>query len=394
MPGPSLALSNMRAVTILLVLSFHSSLAYLDFLPPVPYRFDAPPYTWQAFPIIDSRRFVPFDLICAWQDVCLMSIFFFLSGLFVWPSLSRKGIAIFVTDRIKRIALPCIAVVLLLTPIAYYPSYAVGAADSSLEGYWQAWLALPFWPCGPQWFLWELIALNLIAGALCLVAPHWGDRLAMLASKAREHPLKFLVGLMAVSALAYLPPALLYTPWEWTHYGPVAWQVSRPFHYAVFFFAGIAVGAHGIERGLLSIDGPLSKNLWVWTGAAVAGFTAWIVPTSFVVDNADAPLWLQTAAALGFVFGCASGCFAFIAAFLRYARERNGILDSLSSNAYGMYLGHYVFVVWLQFALLSVPLPGAAKALIVFGLTLALSWSLAVALSGFAPALRAVRAQR
>ena len=41
--GASLALSNLRAVVILLVLAVHSVLAYLDFLPPSPYRFDEPP---------------------------------------------------------------------------------------------------------------------------------------------------------------------------------------------------------------------------------------------------------------------------------------------------------------------------------------------------------------
>ena len=41
-------------------------------------------------------------------------------------------------------------------------------------------------------------------------------------------------------------------------------------------------------------------------------------------------------------------------------------LDSLSANAYGMYLVHYVFVVWLQFALLDVALFAVGKAAIVF----------------------------
>lgn len=391
MPGPSLALSNMRAVTILLVLGFHSVLAYLDFLPAKPYPFDEAPYAWQAFAIIDSKRFLPFDIFCAWQDVCLMSIFFFLSGLFVWPSLSRKGSLIFLSERLLRIGVPCILVVMLLMPVAYYPAYAVGAADPSVEAYWKHLLALPFWPCGPQWFLWELILLNVIAGLLSVIDPRWGERLGKLASTAREHPLKFLAGLMAFSAIAYLPPTLIYSPWEWTHYGPVAWQICRPIHYAVFFFAGVAVGARGLDNGLLALDGPLARHTNAWIGAAIIGFTLWILPTSFVVDNPDAPFWLRTAAALGFVAGCASGCFAFIGVFLRHSRKRHRTLDSLSANAYGMYLTHYVFVVWLQFALLSAPLPGVAKALIVFALTLAISWPLAAALSGFAPWVRARR---
>ena len=94
----------------------------------------------------------------------------------------------------------------------------------------------------------------------------------------------------------------------------------------------------------------------------------------------QAPLVVQTAAALGFVLACAAGCFVLLALCLRFAAERTRILDSLSVNAYSMYLLHYVFIVWLQYALLPVALFAVGKAAIVFGGTLALSWSAAVAL--------------
>ena len=62
-----------------------------------------------------------------------------------------------------------------------------------------------------------------------------------------------------------------------------------------------------------------------------------------------------------------------------------------------MYLLHYIFVVWLQFALLPVALFAAGKAAIVFGGTLVLSWAAAVAVndllaSRFASAKQWVRA--
>ena len=91
MSGSSLALSNLRAFVILIVLAFHSVLAYLGSLPAAPFPFDNAPFRWNAFPIVDSQRWFGFDLFCAFQDVYLMSFMFFLSGLFVWPSLKRKG---------------------------------------------------------------------------------------------------------------------------------------------------------------------------------------------------------------------------------------------------------------------------------------------------------------
>src|SRR6201982_2166508 len=162
----SLALDNLRAFVILLVLSFHSVLAYLRFLPAQPYAFDKPPYLWRAIPIIDSHRWFGFDLYCAWQDVFLMSLFFFLSGLFVWPSLNRRGTANFLNSRLLRLGLPFVLVVAILMPATLYPTYLQTASDPGVAAYWRHWLALPFWPCGPMWFLWLLLAGGFFAAAL------------------------------------------------------------------------------------------------------------------------------------------------------------------------------------------------------------------------------------
>src|ERR1700731_1136128 len=119
----SLALDNLRAFVILLVLSFRSVLAYLQFLPAAPYPFDSPPYQWRAIPIVDSHRWLGFDLYCAWQDVFLMSLFFFLSGLFVWTSLGRKGTATFLHSRLLRLGLPFALGVGFFLPPTLFPYF-------------------------------------------------------------------------------------------------------------------------------------------------------------------------------------------------------------------------------------------------------------------------------
>ena len=380
MSRSSIALSNLRAVVIVIVLAFHSVLAYLASLPASAHRFDDPPYLWQAIPIVDSHRWFAFDLFCAWQDVSLMSLMFFLSGLFVPSSLARKGGVTFLSDRFFRVGVPLVLVVLLLMPVTYYPTYAVTAADPSVGAYWQHFTELPFWPCGPQWFLWHLLALNVLAAGVHRFAPGWSESLGRLAASGCAHPIRFFVALSALSALVYVPLALVYSPWQWTSYGPFSFQLTRPLHYLVYFFAGCAVGAYGFDRGLLASDGALARHWASWLAASVAGFVLWALPTSLMVDGGAAPLVVHAAAALGFVLACASGCFVLLALCLRFAPERTRILDSLSVNAYSMYLLHYVFIVWLQYALLPIALFAAGKAAIVFSGTLALSWAAAVAL--------------
>ena len=376
----SLALSDLRAAVILIVLAFHSCLAYLGSLPASAPPFNSPPYRWRAFPIIDSERWFGFDLFCAPQDIYLMSLMFFLSGVFAWPSLARKGGWDFLRQRVLRLGLPFGLAVLLLMPIAHYPVYLVTAIDSSVAAFWQSWLALPFWPSGPPWFLWQLLVLNIAAAGVHRFAPGWEAFLARVASLG-AHPGRFFAGLVIASALAYVPLAIAFTPWEWLQLGPFALQLCRPLHYAVYFFAGLGVGTYGIENGLLASDGLLARRWAGWLGAAFAAFLLWIGPTALIIDLRDAaPLGLQIIADLGFVLSCASSSFFLVAIFLHFARNRSRMLDSLSRNAYGMFLIHYVFVVWLQYALLNAPLFAVAKAAIVFGATLILSWAASAAL--------------
>jgi glucans biosynthesis protein C len=376
----SLALSHLRAVAILIVLAFHSCIAYLDFPPSSTQPFNSPPYQWRSFPIIDSQRWFGFDLFCAPQDVYLMSLMFFLSGVFVWPSLARKGCWGYIRDRILRLGLPFGLAVFLLMPIAYYPVYLITAADSSIAAFEKSYLALPFWPSGPPWFLWQLLALNIAAAGVHWLPPGSEKLLGRVASLG-VRPSWFFASLVAASAFAYVPLAIAFTPWQWGQFGPFALQLSRPLHYAVYFFAGVAVGIHGIESGLLACEGLLARRWALWLVAALAAFLLWITPTALIFGRGDAaPLGLQIAADLGFVLSCASSSFLLVAIFLRFARNRSRVLDSLSRNAYGMYLVHYAFVVWMQYALLTAPLFAFAKAAIVFGVTLGLSWSMSEAL--------------
>lgn len=134
MSGPSRALFNLRGFVILVVLAFHSVLAYLGSNPPAAAPFDDPPFRWRSFPIMDADRWFGFDLFCALHDIYLISLMFFISGLFAWPSFNRKGPRQFLRDRLLRIALPFALAVLVLMPVAHYPAYLQTAKDPSPIG--------------------------------------------------------------------------------------------------------------------------------------------------------------------------------------------------------------------------------------------------------------------
>jgi glucans biosynthesis protein C len=378
MPTPSLALNNLRTFAVMLVLAVHASAAYLGSSPLFPFRFDDPPFRWRALPVIDTDRWYGFDIFCAHQDTYLIALLFFLSGLFVWPSLARKGPWIFLRDRVVRIGLPFALAVGLLMPVAHYPVYLVTAVDPGVTAYWQHWFALPLWPSGPPWFLWVLLMFDLAAAALYRFARRSGDALGHVAGWLSARPGAFVTVLLTMSALAYVPLALAFTPWTWFQTGPFAFQECRPLLYAVWFFVGAGIGAHGIERGLLAPGGWLAKR-WRRAGwVALATFALWLTFAG-IASSGTPSRTVRVLEALSFVPCCAAGCLFMLAVFVRFANRHFRIFDALSDKAYGMYLVHYIFSIWLQFLLLGLATIAVLKAAVVFCGTVALSYGMVAA---------------
>ena len=198
--------------------------------------------------------------------------------------------------------------------------------------------------------------------------PNFGDALGRIASNARAHPIRFFLLITAVSFAAYTPMTFIYSAEYWTSIGLFQFQTSRLFHYAIYFLAGIGVGAYGIDHGLVASDGILARH---WGGWVVWGLIAFLSSAIFffiaLADrNAIHPALLGVLNGGIYAITCASLSFAFLALFIRFANHRRWIWDSLSANEYAMYLLHYMFAAWLQFAMLSFALPAIEKGALVF----------------------------
>lgn len=392
----SLAIDNLRTVLVLFVVAVHASLAYMSFLPHKPFAFGMPPFSWRSFPIVDSQRLIGFDLFCAWVDVFVMATLFLVSGLFVWPSLERKGALRFAAERVRRLGLPFAAGVLLLMPLAHYPVYAQSNPHPDMTGFVHQFLALPFWPAGPLWFLWVLLLADILAALLFLVLRRQRAAAARLATWSSAHAGSFLGGMLVASTIGYVTFATIFGAMPWLNFGPLSIQLSRPVQYAVYFSAGVIMGAAGLGgTGLLGPSGAIVRHWRGWVAAAVLTFIVWLgVSAKVVLSHDPAPTVWQATDAVAYVTACFSSCFCAIALAVRSARVTNPWLENLQRNAYGIYVVHFVFVVWLQFALLSVNLPAALKFLTVLLGTLGLSWLVTEAKRRLASAMMRTAAQQ
>jgi len=376
----NLAVGYLRAFITLLVLAHHAVLAYHPYAPPPPATMIAQPRWWQAFPVVDPQRWSGFSLFVGFNDIFFMALMFFLSGLFVYNSLERKGVNTFLRDRLLRLGLPFVVAAAIVAPLAYYPTYLQIPSSGGFAAFGQQWMALGNWPAGPAWFIWLLLAFDVIAAALFALTPRFAARLGRKTSDASRRPIVLFALIVVLSAVAYIPLAIKFNPGYWSSFGPFSFQTSRVLHYLVYFLMAVGVGTFGSQRGLFACDGKLALRWPIWTVAMAVCFlgAAGTFIASFSAKSS--PLLWQFAVDATFVLSCAASCFGLMSLFARFATHRIAMLDSLTDNAYGMYLIHYAFVSWLQYALLPASLSGFVKGVIVTLGTIILSWATTAAL--------------
>src|SRR3954447_21649494 len=92
------------------------------------------PYTY--FGHTDPKSWIGFDAVVLATDSFFMAMFFFLSGLSVWPSLSHKAPHVFVRDRLLRLGLPFAIAAVTIIPIAYYAISLRHQPDLGFAAYW------------------------------------------------------------------------------------------------------------------------------------------------------------------------------------------------------------------------------------------------------------------
>ncbi len=364
----SLALVNLRGLAIAFVLMTHASLAYVASAPPQPFPFDRPPYGWIFFPILDARRWLGLDVFCGWQDVYLMSLWFFLSGVFAWPSIEREGGLVFLAKRVLRLGAPLLFGVALLMPVALYPVYRVTAADPTLAGYAREYLALPFTPCGPLWFLWLLLAFTLGAAALHRFARRAVLRIGDLSRQFEERPARtfaaWALDLRRRICAARAPVHAL----ELDQPGPIRPPAlpSSPLRRLLFRGPGRRrrrprQGNASRERMSRRENG---RSGWRAAGASLA---LWMGLTALALrPGSSPPLLLSAADDASYALADACSVVFVLAIFLRFGAAGHWpLLASLSDNAFGLYVLHYAPVVWLQYALLGLAWPVPLKAALV-----------------------------
>src|SRR4051812_36227733 len=136
------ALDRTRTFLTLVVVLHHAIIAYT-------YFGHTDPKSWPGF-----------DGVVLATDSFFMAMFFFLSGLFVWPGVRHKPALSFLGDRLLRLGLPFAIASFTIIPIAYYAIALRQHPELAFSAFWWKTITIGPWPSGPIWFLWVLLSFD------------------------------------------------------------------------------------------------------------------------------------------------------------------------------------------------------------------------------------------
>lgn len=361
----------LRGFITILVVAHHSSLAYTTFA-----EFDKDVYVDSTHPVVDSMRWIGLDRFEDFNDIFFMSLMFLIAGIFLMGSVQKKGTGLFIRDRFYRLFIPFIIGVTLLMPLAHYPSYYLSHGDWNLKNYLIDFVTVEGWPAGPPWFLSMLFTFNIIFALSYPKLKSFIERLGTGLNNTK--PLRILFIWYALTWITYMPLLLLAGPGMWTGIGPFDFQASRILMYFAYFTLGIIIGSKGINQGLLSNDSSFMKKWPIWVAGSLLTFLLLKLseaPLTRMHEQKDLPFLPLTLIYRSiWTLSCTFSCIAFITLFKRLFSHASTWWQSLSENAYGIYLVHYIFVLWCQFLLLEVDASAITKFSITFIISVGGSW--------------------
>lgn len=361
-----LAIDYLRSSLILLVVFQHSVLAYAPWG-----RYNFSNYINSSSPVIDVHSVTSLALTAPLINGFVMSLMFFISGLFTWKSYATKGFIGFLKKRLIRLGLPFLFMFIFVNPLAYYPSYLVAGGEANFFSFWVGFS----WISGPAWFLSLLLFFDLVVAILFRITQ---ESFLCAVAEFLSRPYCLFWTLISFSVACYMPIMAVCGPYQWLHWGGfTVGQTSRLGLYMIYFTTGALVGCRPSNPAILFNIVPLSIR-WCM-GLLLTLFSAFSLIYSFRIVKVDlVEPWTKPYGwqllGLSQVFYSAILSIACLALFTTLIHNRQIWADSLCANSFCIYIVHYPFVIWAQYYSLHLSIPAEAKAISVFIVSILLSW--------------------
>lgn len=360
----------------------------------------------------DRSRF--FDVMFMWTDSFIMQALFFVSGIFVIPSLNRRGWANFTWEKISRLGIPMvIAIIIWVPPLGFLKYEGTQEPGITYMEYWAHFLTPDGLRAAGFWFIAYLLLFTFAAATIDRVLPfitRWiGNFTGWLASKPTLGYIT--VGLISAALIGFsdlrwgtywwMGLADLFnmreSGWAGAILGLFVARSNMFYTYVFFFILGIGVSkcelltkTNYIERAAehwkiwlslligLSIAYSWYNQAYLFDGAFNDEIRYFLYRGGQFKDAWPiiwdvAPGILIRTTLHGFL--CTTQIFAIIVLLYKFTNDNMPGWVSLGLCAYGIFYVHEPIVVWTQHMLENVGLPNFIKMLFVFGVALSASWA-------------------
>ena len=346
-------MDNLRALAMLAGVFFHAALAYS-------------PMTQPFWPSADVLNHPLFDVFAWASHLFRMPVFFLLAGFFAAMLLHKYGDRVFWQNRLRRIGLPLLLFLPLLT-LAMGAVIQFGLTHVQQQSPFLAFIQSMPGQAEPVsmplstmhlWFLYHLLFLYLLTwcGRILLDRQmlHWFTEL-------KPNAVVLLSILACVPAL-YSVSVPFPAP-EWIF--PALWAL---WFYGVFFCLGYAC----FSMPALLARFSRFRHYYLLVGAISYALYYTLLPTT-LIPQSQPQGWLKLAITV--LESCSAVLWTLCA--LVYARSwldwDSRALAYLSKVSFWLYIVHLPLLFLVQFLLIDLPLALWAKFILSTGATLALS---------------------
>ena len=256
-------------------------------------------------------------------------------------------------------------------PIAYYPTFLryhlPGTTDFNFFHFWWRTLTVGPWPSGPAWFLWVLLALDIVAAALWALAPRAIESVRpadLFAARAAADGIRRLSDGLGRGVSA---DAADFRRCQLAGAGgyPLPIQTSRILLYAGYFLTGVGIGVVSLRAGILGEAGELAKRWPAWLAFALVFYGAILLLVyarhNWIADFNSRRCGGEPAMALP--LRCSAPRWRLRCCRYPCASRSTGmrLLDAMRPSAYGIFLTHYIFIIWLQYAVYDYAWPAVVS---------------------------------
>lgn len=375
-------LDYLRAFMVLLVVFEHALLPY------------SPHFKNTAY-IADFGGDLFFDIFHYHNDTVMMPFLFLLAGMFVIPSLKRRGMFDFCREKFFRLVVPFFFGVLFLVPPQTYFKYLVktdpniGYLDYLRDVYFSGHMSVSGF-----WFLYYLV---LLMAALLILYSLWpgfvklcGDCLQWMTEK----PVCGFIVFFILSAVIFGVSDLLWGPFSWVGFGQIFYvgPGSRFIIMILMFLLGVGIAESGLNQNAPFLD-KLGQSWPKWVllsivaGALYMGYSLYNYHTGaynyefmrhlyfggtweegWSILKEYAPPVLIRTTLLG-LFLC-SLTVMYFSLFYRFLNDEHAIWKSLAACSFGIYIFHEPIQVPMTYLFYEVDVSVYIKFLVV----LAVSW--------------------